>query len=184
MAERQLFERHRPQLKRMIAVRMDSRLAVRLDPSDVVQDALTLASQRLAVYLQEQAIPFYPWLRRLAWERLIQLQRHHVQRSKRSVLREQQASMLSDRSAAQLVEHLVASETSPSGRLLRRERLDEVRQALESLSAEHREVLVLRHLEELSVDQTAAVLGVSAGAVKSRHFRAIAKLHEILPPDD
>ncbi|MEM7315673.1 MAG: sigma-70 family RNA polymerase sigma factor, partial [Planctomycetota bacterium] len=162
-------------------VRMDPRLASRLDASDVVQDALLLASKRLDEYRRDRPMEFYPWLRRLAFERLIQMYRHHVERQKRSVNREEHETMqLSNHSAVQLVERVVTNDTSPSGQAIHAENLDHARHALEQLSPEHREVLVLRHLEQLSLEETAAVVGVAVGTIKSRHFRALAELHRQL----
>src|SRR3954449_6327982 len=97
-ARNRLLERHRPRLKRMVAVRLDRRLAARVDPSDVVQEALAEAARLLPGYLQERPVSFYPWLRRLAWERLVKLHRRHVAAGKRSVAREA-ASALLDESA-------------------------------------------------------------------------------------
>src|SRR5579871_4053174 len=80
---------HRDRLRRMVAVRMDQRLMARLDPSDVVQEALLDAAGKLPDYLREQPIPFYPWLRRVTWEVLSKLHRKHLHSRKRSVVREQ-----------------------------------------------------------------------------------------------
>src|SRR5262245_51459031 len=87
-ARSRLLERHRPRLKRMVAVRLDRRLAARLDPSDVVQDSLLDAANRLDDYLRDRPIPFYPWLRRLAWERVVDAYRRHVVSGRRGVGRE------------------------------------------------------------------------------------------------
>src|SRR5262249_62353015 len=83
-----LAERHRGRLRRMVAVRLDRRLAARVDPSDVVQESLAEADRRLDGYLRERPLPFYPWLRQLAWERLTALYRRHVPAQPRSVTRE------------------------------------------------------------------------------------------------
>ena len=77
-AAEQLLARHRDRLRRMVAVRMDPRLAARLDPSDVVQEALMEASRRLAEYCRGRPVPFYPWLRRIAWERLVEMHRQFL----------------------------------------------------------------------------------------------------------
>ena len=181
VAARELFSRHREQLRRMIAIRMDRRIAARVDPSDVVQETLVEASDKLAKYLEKQPLPFYPWLRCLASERLIQLHRQHIRSQKRSVSREQrQEVMLADESVIELANRLAANDTSPSQRFSRREQLECVKAALEHLPHNDREVLVLRHLEQLSVQQAADVLGVSLAAVKTRHFRAIQRLHRLL----
>jgi RNA polymerase sigma-70 factor (ECF subfamily) len=87
-ARQQLLVRHRKRLRQMVALRMDRRLMARVDPSDVVQEALTDAAQELSDYLRDRPLPFYPWLRQLAWERLIELHRRHLHAQKRSVRRE------------------------------------------------------------------------------------------------
>src|SRR5262245_15592899 len=87
-ARAQLLQRHRRRLRRMVAVRFDPRLAARVDPSDVVQEALAEAAATLDGYLRERPLPFYPWLRQLAQRRLLDLHRRHVQARRRSVTRE------------------------------------------------------------------------------------------------
>src|SRR5262249_42705303 len=84
-----LMARHRQRLRNMTASRLDRRLAARVDPSDVVQDVLAEANHKLERYLRERPLPFYPWLRELAVERLLSLHRRHVQAAKRSVRREE-----------------------------------------------------------------------------------------------
>ena len=117
-----LLERHRERLRRMIAVRLDSRLGSLVDPSDVVQDALADASQKLDGYLRDRPLPFYPWLRKLAEERIIQLHRRHLGTQKRSVTREQRLDLaFPDSSADKLADCLVASGTSPSQQVVRNE---------------------------------------------------------------
>src|ERR1700757_2715447 len=93
----ELLDRHRDRLRRMVAVRLDPRLAAGVDPSDVVQEALAKADAKLDRYLRERPLPFYPWLRQLAQERLIDLHRRHVQARRRSVTREEAAAGLPDR---------------------------------------------------------------------------------------
>lgn len=180
-AREQLLARHRNRLRQMIAVRMDRRLAARVDPSDVVQEALLEAAQNLSDYLRERPVAFYPWLRRMAWERLIDLHRRHIVTRKRSVNREEaQALPLSNDSAQLLANRLFAIGSSPSERLVRSEQRARVRAALTRLADRDREVLVLRHLENLSVHETAAVLGITEGAAKSRHLRALERLRLLL----
>src|SRR5882724_1319841 len=103
-----LLERHRDRLKRMVAVRSDPRLAARVDPSDVVQEALTEAAGKLDGYLQARPLPFYPWLRLIAQQRLIDLHRKHVLARRRSVTREAAGLGLPDGSALQLADRLFA----------------------------------------------------------------------------
>jgi RNA polymerase sigma-70 factor (ECF subfamily) len=181
LAVSELLTRHRKRLRQMISVRMDHRLAARVDPSDVVQDVLAEASKRLPQYLRRRPIPFYPWLRQLAWNRLVDLYRFHVTGAKRAVDREAEfAAALSDASVMALGKRLVASGTTPSRNLLRKELRQRVRAALEQLPDHHREVLVMRHLEQLSIKEIAAVSGVTEGTVKSRLFRGMEQLHYLL----
>jgi RNA polymerase sigma-70 factor (ECF subfamily) len=180
-ARQQLLVRHRDRLRRMIAVRMDRRLAARVDPSDVVQDVLTDAAQELSRYLRRQPLAFYPWLRQLAWDRLIELHRRHVRAGKRSVSREEAGVLdLPDESAVQLAARLLDTGSSPSERLLRQELRERVRSALARLSARDRELLVLRHLEQLPTKEIAAILGIADAAVKKRHVRALDRLQRLL----
>jgi len=176
-----LLARHRDRLRRMVAVRMDKRLAARVDPSDIVQEALTEASQKLPDYLKQKRLPFYPWLRQLAWERLIGEHRRHVGAQARSVTREEHDEMvLPDHSAVQLAARLLASGTSPSVRMIRKELRAKVQQMLSQMSPTDREVLVLRYLEQLSTAETAAVLGLTVDGVKSRQRRALERFSNLL----
>ena len=92
-AREQLLVRHRKKLLKMVAVRLDRGVAARLDPSDVVQEALAEAAQHLDEFLRTRPLPFYAWLRQFAWERLVKLHRHHIRSKKRSVSREEAWSM-------------------------------------------------------------------------------------------
>jgi RNA polymerase sigma-70 factor (ECF subfamily) len=177
----QLLERHRDRLKRMVAVRLDRRLAARVDPSDVVQETLAEAARRLPEYLRDRPLPFYPWLRRLTADRLAVLHRRHVRAANRAVGREEPP--LPDHSALALADRLFARQSNPSARLRRQERRERVRAALAALPERDREVLVLRYLEELSVGEIAAVLGLTETAVYGRHLRALKRLKELLGPD-
>lgn len=180
-ARGELLARHRQRLRHMIACRLDRRLAARIDPSDVVQEVLAEADGKLDRYLRERPLPFYPWLRELACERLRTLHRRHVQAAKRSVRREEPDLLARpDESLANLAQRLASSGTSPSKQLLRQEQRLRVQNALAQLPERDREVLVLRHLEQLSVAETAAVLAISQGAVKTRHVRALERLRRLL----
>jgi RNA polymerase sigma-70 factor (ECF subfamily) len=182
-ARDQLLEGHRRRLRRMVAVRFDPRLLARVDPSDVVQETLAEAAANLDRYLRERPLPFYPWLRQLAQRRLIDLHRRHVQARRRSVTQEAGPARLPDHSATALADRLFARTSSPSARLRRQERRDRVRAALEALAEQDREVLVLRILEALPTRETAAVLGISEVAVRSRLVRALGRLKVLLGPD-
>jgi RNA polymerase sigma-70 factor, ECF subfamily len=149
-------------------------VAARVDPSDVVQEALVEAARRLDDYLRERPLPYYPWLRRLALVRLDKLHRRHTA-GKRAVNREEPPP-LPEESALELADRVLASGTGPDDAAARRELRQAVRAALDRMAAVDREVLVLRFLERLSTAEAGAVLGVSAAAVKVRLFRALERL--------
>ena len=180
-AMRQLLSRHRDRLRRMVAVHMDIRLAARFDPSDVVQDAMLEASQKLPGYLQKQPIAFYPWLRQIAWQRLVYLRQHHLATQKRSVLREQQWDLdLPDESVVRLADRLVSDGTNPSQRAIREELCSRVRAALDAMPLKDRQVLILRYLEQLSAAEASQVIGITEEAFMKRHFRAIQRIRRLL----
>jgi RNA polymerase sigma-70 factor (ECF subfamily) len=183
-AREQLLVRHRARLRQMIAVRLDRRLFARLDPSDVVQEALIDAYLKLPDYLRDRPLPFYPWLRQVAWDRLVELHRRHLQLQKRSVLREAgQGLPLPDDSALQLADRLLGRGSSPSARAQREEQRERVQNALARLAPRDREVLAMRYLEQLAMSEIAAVLGITEGAVKVRHLRALQRFHDLLGGD-
>jgi RNA polymerase sigma-70 factor (ECF subfamily) len=176
-ARSQLLEQHRARLAALVALRMDRRLSPRLDPSDVVQEALLVANDRLPDFARHRSVPFYLWLRQLTLERLVEEHRRHIWAQRRSVRREEaEVSQLPEESMAQLAERLAGHASSPSARLRREDRDRAVRQTLARLPERDRELLTLRHLEQLSVREIASVLGISEGAAKVRHVRALDRL--------
>ena len=174
-----LLSLYRDRLHRMVTARLDDRLAARIDPSDVVQDALLLASRQLTEYLSDPSLPFYPWLRQIAWNRLAALHRQHIEASKRSVNSERPLR-LSDSSAARLADQLASRESGPLKRVIRAEMRSRVRAALNQLADPDREILILRHLEQLSYADSAAVLGTSETAARQRHVRALRRIRRFL----
>jgi RNA polymerase sigma-70 factor (ECF subfamily) len=172
-----LLEQHRERLMRMVTIRMDPRVAKRVDASDVVQDSLREAHEKLQEYAKKRPLPFYPWLRQIAWQRLMHTHDRHIHTKQRSVMREQIASFtLSNDSVAGLAEYLVDDGTSPSGGAMREESQRRVRAALDEWSARDREVLVMRYLEQMSVGEISATLQISENAVRMRQLRALQKL--------
>jgi RNA polymerase sigma-70 factor (ECF subfamily) len=176
-ARSQLLERHRERLGSMVLLRMDRRLAARLDPSDVVQEALLVAADRLPEFARHRPVPFYVWLRQLTLDRLVEQHRRHIRAKRRSVRREEaELAQLSAESMGQLAERLAGHTSSPSAQLRREDLGRAVRQALAQLPERDREFLTLRHLEQLSIRDIASVLGITEGAAKVRHVRALERL--------
>ena len=177
-ARRRLLDQHRARLLRMVAVRMDGRLAARLDPSDVVQEALADAARELPDYLRRRPMAFYPWLRQLAWDRLLLVHRHHIEARRRSVDRERSppGPQLPDGSAAYLADRLIAGGTSPSGHLVREEIRARVREELARLRGARPRGPGAPLPGDAVQREIAEVLGITEGAVKVRHFRALERL--------
>jgi RNA polymerase sigma-70 factor, ECF subfamily len=180
-ARNYLLEVYRLRLRHMIDLRLDRRLRPRVDPSDVVQEALTEAFQHLDEYLEEQPVPLYPWLRQFAFNRLLDLHRRHLLRQKRSAKREAPPLDTRDESVVGLADWLIASVSSPSRRVVREEERGRLQTALLALAERDREILLLRYIEMLSTVETASVLGISEGAVKVRLFRALERIRALLP---
>jgi RNA polymerase sigma-70 factor (ECF subfamily) len=159
-ARSRLLDRHRDRLRQMIAARLDHRLAPRVDPSDVVQDVRLEADQQLADYLKKRPLPFFPWLRQIAGNKLVDLYRRQVTARRRSVSREELSlARLPDESAWELADRLFAAGSGPLADVVRQEMRRKPREVLDHLSDRN------RHREHLSKAEIAEVRGVSEGAV-------------------
>ncbi len=174
-ARDELFARHRDRLRRMIEVRMDRRIGRRVDPSDVIQEALIEATRLLPDYLERQPVLFYPWLRRIAWKSLARLHRTHAQTGKRDVGQEVDIG-LPDDSVMELAQIIVAPGTNVVKKRVQEEMYTRVRIALDRMKRQDREVLILRYLEDMTVREIAESIGISEGAVKMRQARALQRL--------
>jgi RNA polymerase sigma-70 factor (ECF subfamily) len=172
----------RDRLLKMVEIRMDPRLRGRLDASDVVQDACAEAVQRLPDWLDGEEMPLHLWLRFLTGQKLLQLHRHHLGAEMRDPGREISLERaMPDASAVTLASAIADSGVlTPSGVALQAERAERLRAALESMKSEDREVLVLRHFEQLSNGDVARVLGLSQPGASLRYLRAAKRLREIL----
>jgi len=176
-----LLEQHRAALRRMIAMRLDRGVARRIDASDVVQDVLLEASKRLADYLQDPRMPFHLWLRHLALDRMIDLhRRHHAQR--RDVGRERalQAGSLSGKSSLDLAAQLQDQELTPAAAAIRKELAGRFLAALDTMDEPDREIILLRHVEQLGNSEAAEALGLAPAAAGMRYLRALRRLRTML----
>jgi RNA polymerase sigma-70 factor (ECF subfamily) len=165
----------------MVHVRLDPRLAARLDPSDVVQEALTEATERYPEYQRNPTMSPYLWLRFLTLQRLNILYRRHLATHMRSANREVVMPEF-EVSSVVLAQWLVDDGTSPSESAAKREQQLRLRDALEAMSPQDREILSLRHFEQLSSEEAAQVLGITLSAASRRYYRALERLREILAP--
>jgi RNA polymerase sigma-70 factor (ECF subfamily) len=185
-AAEELWERHRPALRRMIGLRLDAALKRRVDASDIVQDVLLKASQRLRDYLRDPALPFHLWLRQIARDQMIDAHRRHQGAGKRSIDRERPlarsaiSGTYADRSSLDLAAQLRDPALTPAAEALRQELQERFERALDELDRDDREVILLRHFEHFSNSETARVLGLSEAAAGMRHLRALRRLRAIL----
>jgi RNA polymerase sigma-70 factor (ECF subfamily) len=177
-----LLERHRKRLRRMVALRLDQRLQSRLDASDVIQEAFLEASARLGDYLLQPGVPFFLWLRFVTGQKLAELHRHHLGARMRDAGQEISLyrGALPEASSAALAAQLLGHDTRPSEAAVRAERKIRLQEALNSMDALDREVLALRHFEQLNNAETAQVLDLRESAASKRYIRALKKLKEIL----
>jgi RNA polymerase sigma-70 factor (ECF subfamily) len=177
-----LFDRHRDRLRRMVQVRLDRRLQGRIDPSDVLQEAYLELARSLADYLRNPAVPFFLWLRYITGMKLQALHRHHLGTKARDAGREVSLhrGALPRASSVSLAAQLLGRHTTPSQAAVRAELRARVQEALSCMEALDREVLALRHFEQLSNAETAEVLGLSETAASNRFVRALKRLKKAL----
>ena len=177
-----LLERHRDRLRRMVELRLDWRLQARIDASDILQDAFLEVASRLDEYLRGPELPLFLWLRLVVGQRLATVHRHHLGTQMRDAGRE--VSLYRDAlpaaSSAALAGQLLGRQTSPSQAAVRAERVVRLQEALNTLDPVDREVLALRHFEQLTAAETARVLDISEEAAAKRYIRALKRLKQIL----
>jgi RNA polymerase sigma-70 factor (ECF subfamily) len=173
----QLFAGHRTYLRQVIELRLDAQLRARIDSSDVVQETHLEAFRRLPDYLERQPMPFRLWLRKTACERLLMIRRQHLGAARRAVRRE---VALPDASSLQLAQQFLAGGSTPSQRLDRQERANQVRQAVAQLSETDREILLMRNLEMLSNQEVGHVLQIDPATASQRYGRALLRLRKFL----
>jgi RNA polymerase sigma-70 factor, ECF subfamily len=180
-----LLTRFREPLRRVIELRLDPVLIRRVDASDIVQDVLLEANQRLVDYLRTPNMPFHLWLRHLAQDRIIDTHRRHRQAQRRSVDREQpiQRAGLDDESSMQIVQQLAASEPTPASAAIHAELHRRLMTAMDQLDDADRDIILMRHQEQISNQDVAVLLKLSEAAASMRYLRALRKLRAILVPD-
>jgi RNA polymerase sigma-70 factor, ECF subfamily len=176
-----LVERHRDRLERMVRLRMDRRLQGRVDPADVVQDAYLTVRGKFSQYSVDQRLPFFLWLRLEVGQKLVDVHRFHLGAKMRDAGQEVSLHRgpLPQVSCVSLAEHLLGKLSTASHTAMRVELKLRVQEALNSMDANDREVLILRHFEELSNSETAEVLGIKPSAAANRYVRALKRLKDV-----
>lgn len=181
-ARNELMDRHRASLQQMVRMRLDRKLASRLDSSDIVQDVLIEANRRLDDFIASEGMPFHLWLRQLARDRIIDMHRRHRGAEKRSVEKEQriQGGGFGDRSSLELAAQLRDPELTPAAAALKNELQERFVMALEELSEEDRDIITMRNFEHLTNSEVAQSLGLSQPAAGMRYLRALQRLRQVL----
>jgi RNA polymerase sigma-70 factor, ECF subfamily len=177
-----LLERYRGRLRRMVAMRLDPRLRGRVDASDVIQEGYLEAMNRLEEFIRDPSVPFYIWLRFLVGQRLQKQHRRHLGTPGRDAGREVSIyrGAMPGASTGALAARLLGKLTSPSQAALRAERRLMLQDALNRMDPLDREILVLRHYEQMSNVHAAAALGLNESASSKRYTRALERLREIV----
>ncbi len=178
----ELLERYRPRLRRMVALRLDPRLQGRVDASDVIQEGFLDAFRRLEEFAADPSVPFYIWLRFLVGQRVQEQHRRHLGTPGRDVGREVSIyqGAMPGASTGALAARLLGQLTSPSQAAVWAERKLRLQEALNRMDPLDREILVLRHYEQMTNGDAAAALGLDKSASSKRYTRALVRLKEIL----
>ena len=178
----ELFARYSGRLRRMVKLRLDRRLPGRLDASDVLQEAYLDVAKRAAEYRANPTLPAFLWLRLITGQRLMALHRKHLGAQMRNAGQEVSLhrGALPPASSISIAAMLLGRITSPTRAARRAELQVRLQDVLNSMDPIDREVLTLRHFEELTNGETAQVLGLSKSAASNRYMRALVRLKETL----
>jgi RNA polymerase sigma-70 factor (ECF subfamily) len=176
-----LVERHRERLERMVRLRMDRRLQGRVDPADVVQDAYLAVRRKFPPYSADPRLPFFLWLRLEVGQKLVDVHRFHLGAQMRDAGQEVSLHRgpLPQVTSSWLTEPLLGKLTTASQAAMRVELKLRVQEALNGMDPNDREVLLLRHFEELSNAEAAQVLGIKPSAAVNRYVRALRRLKDV-----
>jgi RNA polymerase sigma-70 factor (ECF subfamily) len=174
-ARGRLLDLYRNHLRLMARSLISQPLRVRLDASDLVQETFLKAHREFKSFLRSTEAELVTWLRQILVRNLAdQVRRHRAKR--RDYRREEPVEVLLDRSSLVIQAQLATPGSSPSAHSSRREQAVLLADALERLPADYREVFLLRNLERIPFETTAARMGRSSGAVCMLWARAIKRL--------
>ncbi len=179
-----LISHHREPLRRMISNRLDPALSARIDASDIVQDVMLEANRRLSDYLRNPVMPFHLWLRHIALDHIIDAHRKHRVAKRRSLDREKPMVIpsLNDQSSIELAGQLLADEPTPASAAIHAELKSRLEMAISQLEPDDREIVMMRHGEQMTNLEVATLLGLNEAAASMRYLRAVRKLRSGLLP--
>ena len=185
-AVNRLLERHRESVRKLVGFRLDPALARRVDASDIVQEVMIDAHRRLDDYLKNPSMPFHLWLRQMAMDRMIDAHRRHRVAGRRSLDREQRLTAPAglDQSTFDLAAQLCDHEPTPAAAATYKELQRRFHTAVNQLDEQDREVVLMRHFEQLSNSETARALSLTPQASGMRYLRAMRRLRELLDDTD
>lgn len=173
------FSSYRERLEHMVAFRMDPRLRGRIDPADVVQEAFIEVARRAEDFLERPDVSFYVWVRKLTYQALINLHRRHF-REKRGVAQEVHRRRSTNATTCSIAAMLIAQQTTPGRAAIREEERLQLHDALDEMEEIDREVVALRHFENMGNNEVAEILEISVTAASNRYVRAMTRLGKIM----
>lgn len=179
----ELFALHRDRLLQVVHARLDRRLAVRVDAEDVLQEVYLDASKRISHFMEQHSGSLFVWLRLVALQTMADIHRRHVGAQMRDVTREHsifQAPSAGGSPSTAMALQLLGKLTSPSQAAMREETARQLEEAIQSMSAIDREVLMLRHFEQLDNREVAEVLDIKPKAASIRYIRALVRLRALI----
>jgi RNA polymerase sigma-70 factor (ECF subfamily) len=181
-ATNELFGRYRPKLKRMIHLRLNRRLQGRIDDSDIIQEAFMEAARKLPQYAEAPRLPFYLWLRHLTGLKLTEVHRRHLGTQMRDAGQEVSLhrGCLPGADSMSLAAFLLGTLTSVSQAAIKAEKRLLLQESLNGMDELDREVIALKHFEQLTISEIAQVLELSRAAAGRRYLKALQRLRQIL----
>ncbi len=175
-----LWQHYRRNLEKFFQVRMQLALRKRMDVEDLLQETFLSCGKRIDFLVEHADVPIYAKLRRIAQQCLTDAERRHLAAGKRDAMKERDLGDGSQEGAQDAWERFADSMTSPRTRLVKLERQKIVRRVLAELGERDREILELRHFEDLGNAECAAVLGIEAKAASIRYVRALKRFQELM----
>ncbi len=176
-----VFLKYRERLERMVGYRLDPRLLGRIDPDDVIQEAYIQVARRIDTFLAAPTVSLFVWLRQITWQTLLDIHRRHLGQKRNAG---QEVALHGHNHGTStiipLAQQLAGSLTSPSQVAMRNERMLQLQEAIKKLDDTDRDVLVLRHFEQLTNGEVAEVLNITKTAASNRYMRALKRLRKRL----